>query len=169
MIDGLMLTISGEELRRLLDERKAAHRRSADRWRHEQTRTPESQTEDAPLLPTGMCEHEEERHLWRAEVLEFICDHLESAETYRLGAADLEFGELLPVKPAAVEQDEYEERTAVGFHLGRLAKRLGELRCRASAATDDWVPPGFKATRVDVTVGLETFQIDQIEPADKPE
>jgi hypothetical protein len=70
-------------------------------------------------------ENEAERHEWRAEVLVFIHDHVEPAETYRLGEADLAFGELLPAKPGWLEQDEYEERTAVGFHLARLVKQGG--------------------------------------------
>jgi hypothetical protein len=40
-----------------------------------------------------------------------------------LAEADLVFGERLPKKPAWMEQDEYEERTSVGFQLERLAKR----------------------------------------------
>ena len=54
MIDGLKLTFSGEELRTLLEDRIADHNGSADHWRREQARTPESETEDAPLLP-GTC------------------------------------------------------------------------------------------------------------------
>jgi len=60
MIDGLKLTFSGEELRTLLEDRIADHNGAADHWRKEQTRTPESQTEDARLLPEHMCEYEEE-------------------------------------------------------------------------------------------------------------
>ena len=82
-------------------------------------------------------------------------------------AQTLEFGELLPSKPGSIEQEDYEERTAVGFQLERLTKRLGEIGCRAPDATEDWVPPGYKATRVDVEVGSETIQIEQIEPADE--
>jgi hypothetical protein len=170
MIDGLKLTFSGEELRTLLEDRIADHNGAADHWRREQARTPESQTEDAPLLPEHMCENEEQRHVWRAEVLEFIRDHIDVHETYRLGAEDLDFGELLPSKPGWLEQDEYEERTAVGFQLERLTKRLGDIGCHAAPPSgEDWVPPGFKKTRVDVEVGSETFQIEQIEPADTAE
>ena len=124
MIDGLKLTMSGEELRELLAARVAEHRASADRWQREADRTIEEQTEEAPLLPEHMCEYEAERQEWRAEVLEFIGDHLEPLELYRLSESDLAFGELLPPKPAALEQDEYEERTRVGFGLERIAKRL---------------------------------------------
>jgi hypothetical protein len=38
-----------------------------------------------------------------------------------LGEADLQFSELLPEKPGWLEQEEYEERTSVGFHLERLS------------------------------------------------
>jgi hypothetical protein len=167
IIDGLKLTISGEELRTLLEDRIAEHNGAADHWRREQARTPESQTDQAPLLPDHMCEHEEERHVWRAEVLEFIRNHVDPQETYRLSAAELEFGELLPSKPGSIEQEDYEERTAVGFQLERLTKRLGEIVCRAPVSVEDWVPPGYKSTRVDVEVGSETIQIEQIEPADE--
>jgi hypothetical protein len=122
MIEGLRVTITGEELRRLLADRARAHRDGAARWRHEMARTPEDQTEDAPLLPKHMCEFEADRREWRAEILEFLREHLEPLDVYRLGRADLEFGELLPAKPGAVEQEEYEERNRVGFGLERLAK-----------------------------------------------
>ena len=168
MIDGLKLTFTGEELRRLLEARIASHNMSADRWRSEQSRTPESETEDAPLLPGHICEHETERHEWRASVLEFIRSHIEQQATYRLGAADLEFGELLPPKPAWIEQEDYEERTAVGFHLERLTKHVGELACSsaAAAAAGYELPAPYKATRVDVEDGPEIIRIDRI---DEPE
>ena len=116
MIDGLKLTITGEELRSLLDRRIHSHRRSADYWKREQERTPDQQTEDEPLLPDHMCANEAERHEWRAEVIAFIRDHIEARETYRVGEADLAFGELLPDKPGWLEE-EYEERTTSDFSL----------------------------------------------------
>ena len=88
---------------------------------------PEQQTADEPLLPDEMCANEAERHTWRADVLGFIHDHIESAEVYRLGEADLAFAELLPEKPHWMEQEEYEERTSIGFHLERLTKKVGAL------------------------------------------
>ena len=127
MIDGLKLTLTGEELRSLLNERIASHERGADRWKHEQERDPATQTEDEPVLPEHMCENECERHQWRAEVLQFIRDHIDPSEVYRLGAADPEFGELLPAKPRWIEQEEYEERTSIGFSLERLTKEMGDL------------------------------------------
>ena len=99
MIEGLKLTIPGEKLRMLLDERIRHHRGCADRWAHEQARTPSDQTEDSPLLPEHMCSNEEDRHRRRADVLSFIRDHIEIGETYRLAQADLDFGELLPSAP----------------------------------------------------------------------
>jgi hypothetical protein len=113
MIDGLKLTVTGEELRTLLDQRIEDHLRHAERWKREQARTPEQQTEDEPLLPDHMCENEAERHEWRADVLGFMRDHIDSG--------------------GWLEQEEYEERTSVGFHLGRLAKRVGELTPAAFA------------------------------------
>ena len=127
MIDGLRLTIPGEELRRRLEERIADHRHRAEDWKHEQARTPEEQTEES-LLPEQMCENEAERHEWRADVLEFIREHVEGGEIYRLGEADLAFAEVLPAKPWSVEQDEWEERRAVGFNLERLVKTLDRSR-----------------------------------------
>jgi hypothetical protein len=50
-----------------------------------------------------------------------------------LGDADLAFTELLPEKPGWLEQQEYEERTSVGFHLGRLTKHMGEVAPAAYA------------------------------------
>jgi hypothetical protein len=101
------------------------------RWKREQARTPEEQTEDEPLLPEHICENEAERHQWRAAVLDFIRDRVEPAELYRLGEPDLDFGELLPEKPGWLE--EYEERTSVGFHLERLAKKVSEALPRECA------------------------------------
>jgi hypothetical protein len=103
MINGLHVTIPGEEVRRLLEQRMEDHRQRAEWWKREQARTPEEQTEDQPALPEHICENEAERHEWRAAVLGFIRDRIESAEIYRLGEADLQFGELLPEKPGWLE------------------------------------------------------------------
>jgi hypothetical protein len=80
-----------------------------------------------------MCEAETERHAWRSRMLAFIRDHVEAGEIYRLDSAALECGELLPVRPESLEQQEYEERTAVGFSLGRLAKSVDRLASTAAA------------------------------------
>lgn len=124
MIDGFRLTFTGEELRALLEARAAEHRANASEWERERARTAEDQTEDAPLLPDHICQNEAERQAWRAEVLEFLRDHLEPLEVYRLAEADLDFAELLPRPPGWLEQEEYEERTRVGFELSRIGKRI---------------------------------------------
>jgi hypothetical protein len=123
-IEGLKLTFQGEELRTLLDTRRQAHEAKAEHWRHELTRGPEDQTEDHPVLPDQICENEALEEEWRAEVLGFIRDHIDSEEVYLLGKGDLEFGDLLPEKPGWMKQAEYEERTALAFGLERIAKRL---------------------------------------------
>lgn len=124
-VDGLKLTVPGHRVRQLLEDGIERHRASAAWWTREAARTPEEQTDEEPLLPDQMCEHEAESNEWRAEVLEFLRDHLDATEVYRLGEADLHFGELLPPKPGGVEQEEYEERSRVGFALERLAKQAG--------------------------------------------
>ena len=162
MIDGLKLTFPGNELRKVLGERIAEHRRCAERWRREVSRTKED--ENAPLLPDYMCEHEEQKHLWRAEVLAFIRDHIQVQETYRVGASDLEFGEVFPPKPGSVEQEEYEQRTALAFRLEQLTRRVGELASgRHSWATflDRETADRYKASQVEVENGAEIIRIDQ--------
>ena len=124
MIDGLKLTIPGEELRTLMEAQIQYHEQSAARWTREQERTSADETDDAPLLPDHLCEHEADWHGWRAEVLAFIRDHIEAGETYRLAATDLECGELLPRAPVSVTQDEYEQRNRIGFALERATKAL---------------------------------------------
>jgi len=126
-IDGLKLTMPGQELRSLLEQRIDVHQRRAEGWKREEARTPEEQTDEEPLLPEHMCANEAERHTWRASVLGFIRDHVDAAGTYRLGEADLAFGEVLPEQPGWMEQQEYEERTNVGFQLERLTKSVGGL------------------------------------------
>jgi len=124
MIDGLKVTLTGEELRQLLETRAAERRAAAARWQSEGERTSETATEDAPLLPDHMCENEVQRLEWRAEVLRFLRDHLDPSEIYRLDISDLESAELLPAKPDWLVQDEFEESTRVGFSLERIAKRV---------------------------------------------
>lgn len=118
MIDGLKLRMTGEELRNRLEDRILELQECARRWREE--------TDDEPL-PEHMCENEAQRHEWQADVLGFIREHIESAEVYRLGESDLVFANLLPEKPEWMERAEFEERTSVGFHLGRLVKSVDQL------------------------------------------
>jgi len=76
------------------------------------------------LLPEHICENEAEEEEWRAELCVFIREHVEADEVYRLGRADLEFGDLLPDKPGSLKQKEYEEQTQLAFSEERLAKKL---------------------------------------------
>ena len=45
---------------------------------------------------------------------------MQVAEVYRLGAADVAFGEILPETPGVVQQAEHEER--IGFSLEPFAR-----------------------------------------------
>jgi hypothetical protein len=148
MIDGLKLTFSGKALLTLLEQGVGRHQEKATRWAHEAQRTPEDETEEAPLLPGHICEYEAERHTWHARVLSFIRDHVDAEETYRLGAADLAFGELLPEAPGSVEQDGYEERGRVGFNLERLARSLDRLH-------------EFRVTRIDAEGEPEIVRVER--------
>jgi hypothetical protein len=120
-IDGLKLTMPGDELYRRLEQRIEDHQRLADRWKHDPIRTPEQSTGDEPLLPEKMCTSQAERHAWRAAVLGFIRDHIDAAEVYRLSESDLDFAELLPEKPGAVAQSGYDERISINFHRDRFS------------------------------------------------
>ena len=106
MIDGLKLTMTGDEICAMLDERIRVHDKRAERWKRELARTPEEQT-DASLLPARICENEAKRHEWRIDVLAFVREHIEPLEVYRVGQSDLEFAELLPEKPGWLEQVEF--------------------------------------------------------------
>ena len=99
MIDGLKVSLTGEEFRELLDERAARYLASAAHWQHEAARTSDDESEDAPLLPEHMCKNEAAQLEWRAAVLTFLRERIDVSEDYRLGIADLDYLELLPAKP----------------------------------------------------------------------
>ena len=175
MIDGFKLTIPGDKLHALLEQRIEQHKRCEDRWAREQTRTAADQTDDEPLLPDDMCRNEHERHAWRIEVLTFLRDHIDRGETYRLGETDLEFGELLPAAPGSVEQDEFEERTRSGFALERIAKasesfgNIGyglladrsDVDMASEAGSKSQGNDEFTITRVDLESGPEVIRIER--------
>jgi hypothetical protein len=124
MIEGLKLTMTGEELRNRLDERVKRHQRAVEHYKREAERQPDPKDEYDFVLPEHMCEYEQELHEWRAETLAYIREHVEGGEVYRLGPADLEFGEILPEKPGNVEQEEFERDNRVGFSMERIAKEM---------------------------------------------
>ena len=99
MIDGLKLTMTGEQVRALIEQRAAEHQLKSAHWTEEAARTPADETPEAPLLPEHICENEATRHEWRAERLIFLRDHLDPSEVYRLDEMDLESAGLLPEPP----------------------------------------------------------------------
>ena len=125
MIEGLRLTMTGEELRKRLQDRVKDHERRAAWYKAEAKREADPEDEYDFVLPEHMCEHEEERHSWRAEVLAYIREHIEGGE---------------------VAQVEYEEQHRIGFSLERIAKEIGrsrfglEYELRALARGDQTVP-----------------------------
>jgi hypothetical protein len=125
MIEGLKLTMTGDALRDRLQERMERHRRLVAHYQREAKREPNPGDEDDVVLPEHMCEYEQALHGWRLDVLEYIRDHIDASEVYRLAAADLEFGEILPEMPGLVEQQEYEEKERIGFSMERIAKEIG--------------------------------------------
>jgi hypothetical protein len=60
MIDGLKLTMTGEELRKRLNERVKDHERRAAWYKGEATREPDPDDEGDFGLPEHMCEFEQE-------------------------------------------------------------------------------------------------------------
>ena len=139
MIDGLKVTLTGEELRARLEERVKDHEREAEwykrRAKSQSAGDDQDEDDDDVALPGHMCDFERELHEWRAEVLAYLRDHLDASEVYRLGEADLEFGELLPGKPGCVEQEEFERETGPQFAIERLAKEVRNLTFGSYAVT----------------------------------
>ena len=124
MIDGLKVTLTGEELRAVLEERAAEHRSSAAHWDHEAKRTSEDETEDAPLWPEHMCKNEAAQQEWRASVLTFLRERVDASEVYCLGLADLKYIELLPAEPEMFGAEESSGSTDNESDLGPFAQRV---------------------------------------------
>ena len=125
MIEGLKLTMMGDEIRKRLAERIKEHQEVVAHYMKEAAREPDPKDDYDVVLPEHMCEYEQALHGWHVEALTYIREHIEGGEIYRLGPADLAFGELLPEKPGMVEQEEYEREQRVGFALERIAKEIG--------------------------------------------
>jgi hypothetical protein len=96
MIEGLRLTITGSELRGLLDDRIRRRELRVAWYEKELKRTLEDQTEEEPLLPEHMLENERDDNAERVDVLTLIRDHVVAEEVYLLSETDLQFGDLLP-------------------------------------------------------------------------
>ena len=124
MIDGLKVSLTGEEFRELLDERAARHRAAAAHWSREAARTSDDATEEEPVLPEHICRNEVAREEWRASVLTFLRERLDVSEVYRLGVADLEYVDVLPVEPEPCGPGEFEDRTEDSVDLGPFAERI---------------------------------------------
>jgi hypothetical protein len=166
MVEGLRLTIAGQEVRTLLQQRIDDLQERAARW-SKAASGEDDDTDQSGQVPEHICEHETERLLWRVQVLEFLRDHVDPDQSYLVGPADLAFGELLPPKPESVEQVEYEERTAVGFHLGQLSKTVDRFGWSTDSgsglpeppmANDD---PDFRVTPINTGGGPEVVLIDR--------
>jgi len=140
MIDGLKLTMTGQELRQRLDERVKDHERRAAFYKAEAKREPDPDDEDDFGLPEHMCEFQQEFHGWRAKALAYIREHVEGGEVYRLDQADLEFGEILPEKPGLIAQNDYEDERRIGFGVERIAKEMGRSRCDPFVLADLQTP-----------------------------
>ena len=104
MIEGLGLTMTGEEVRNILRDRIDYHTKRAERWRQDAARENDQRTEAAQWMPGEWCQSEAEAEEWRAQRLSFIREHIDPSEVYRLGAGDVKFGELLPPQPVSMDQ-----------------------------------------------------------------
>jgi len=106
MIEGLKVDLTGEELRRLLEQRIKHHKEvAADcdqrqfRLRAVTTPNPEDTEEQLAAAWPPYVEHLDrrgERHRDRAEAMQFLHDHLISHEIYRVGQEELELLQLWP-------------------------------------------------------------------------
>ena len=70
MIDGLKLTMTGEELRGRLQKRVERHRSLVAYYEREAKRQPDPNDECGSTLSEDMCEFEQVQHAGRATVLE---------------------------------------------------------------------------------------------------
>lgn len=139
MIDGLKLTMTGEELRKRLDERVKDHERRAAWYKREAKRDPDPNDEEDFGLPEHTCEFEEEFHDWRAKALAYIREYVDGGEVYRLDERDVAFGELLPENPSEIGRPKWRGsvpgRTAAARieALGRPSRRTPAPRRPAKA------------------------------------
>ncbi len=99
MIDGLKLTMQGDALREMVEERIAAHERAVARYRENLAMDPKDQTDDNPCLPDHLLENMIDEREASISALTLIRDHIVPGEAYRLDKRDLQFADLLPPDP----------------------------------------------------------------------
>ena len=102
MIEGAKLTLTGEDFRKLLGERIEQLMRRAQEWRADAERPNNERSGRAAWMPDEDCEDLARTWEWRAQRLEFIREHIDPSEVYRLGPNDVKFTELLPPKPEPI-------------------------------------------------------------------
>jgi hypothetical protein len=93
MIDGLKLTMTGEQLVAKLNERIEHYEESA---RDHRRMLEDVQSEEEQRVRHYALETEVTRNERRIEALTLIRDHIVLDEVYRLGEYDLKFADLLP-------------------------------------------------------------------------
>lgn len=96
MIDGLKITMRGEELKQKIGERIAHHNDEVRRFKAELARTPLEHTSDRPFLSASYCRSEMGRHSGRVTVLTLISSYLLADEVYLLNETDLRSADLWP-------------------------------------------------------------------------
>jgi hypothetical protein len=93
VIDGLKLTMTGLQLKAMLDERIKVHARIAADYARQLKASDEARE---IALSEDTLEREIERAHAQIEVLTLIRDYTVADETYQLGEFDLRFADLLP-------------------------------------------------------------------------
>jgi hypothetical protein len=93
MIEGLKVTVDGQELIELCDKRAKHHRDRAAVYRNQVQVMQENKIEGMHNTsagdPTQQLSEKAKTHEGDAEEMEFIADHIQSDERYLLGREDL--------------------------------------------------------------------------------
>jgi hypothetical protein len=101
VIDGLKLTMTGEEVIELLDRAIARREERIRCARAEMDGKVELPQTPYVQLPAEMVEDEIFEHRHRIAMLTMIREHIVPLEVYLLGRRDLRFGEMWPVRQYA--------------------------------------------------------------------
>lgn len=92
MIEGIKVTIDGNELKELCESRAAHHRERAATYEQQASNMKEAQIEGMNYTngnPINTLEDKQHRHANEADELKFIADHVALEETYLLDTNDL--------------------------------------------------------------------------------